>query len=224
MDVLGNGPKAQGGRGAVQSSIACAAKAMQRQCGTSGKTPIVWVADTGSGNHLSGRAQLPESTIRYIRENPESLRLATANGVVDAKAILDIHAPELQVDARVLVLDDCPNVLSVGRLVEDNLFEFHWIPGRAWIRNSEGHDQECVVQNYVPMLSTGASQQGGCALTAASIRNSGDIMQLALPGGELRAEDEDAGRGADEPQTDGPAEEGCDAVEPSAAPRGSGGT
>ena len=41
-------------------------------------------------------------------------------------------------------------------MVEDNNSRFSWVPGRAWITDSEGGEHDCVVHNYVPSLAVDA--------------------------------------------------------------------
>ena len=53
-------------------------------------------------------------------------------------------------DARFLVLKDCPLVLSIGRLVEEHGFQFHWRAGRAWFVSPSGARHACEVKNFVP--------------------------------------------------------------------------
>ena len=86
----------------------------------------------------------------------DDIRLATANGQVSPEGELDVHLPELGLDARLLVLKSCPRVLSVGRLVEDHGLEFHWTPGRAFFQSSGGQSFEREVRNYVPMIESSA--------------------------------------------------------------------
>ena len=86
---------------------------------------VLWIADTGSGNHLSSPSQLESSTMSAMKACSDDIRLATANGQVSPEGELDVHLPELGLDARLLVLKSCPRVLFVGRLVEDRGLEFH---------------------------------------------------------------------------------------------------
>eukprot|EP00972_Heterocapsa_arctica_P066480 9809524-Heterocapsa_arctica.AAC.1 len=47
-------------------------------------------------------------------------------------------SPGLYADARILVLELCPRVLSLGRLVTDDQCRSSWVPGRAWITDPQG--------------------------------------------------------------------------------------
>jgi hypothetical protein len=44
---------------------------------------------------------------------------------------------------------------------------FSWVPGRAWITDSEGGEHDCVVHNYVPSLSIAVKASATEAFSAA---------------------------------------------------------
>ena len=72
---------------------------------------VLWIADTGSGNHLTSPDQVERSVLRGMTTCPEDIQLATANGQVAPEGELNVHLPELGLDARLLVLKTCPRVL-----------------------------------------------------------------------------------------------------------------
>ena len=129
--------------------------------------PMKWVVDSGSGNHLSGQAELPHPLRPAVCRRDTGVRLATANGIISADEVVQVHLPGLGSNAEILVLDSCPRVLSLGRLVEDMNCHFSWVPGRAWITDSEGGEHDCVVHNYVPSLSIAVKASATEAFSAA---------------------------------------------------------
>ena len=159
--------------------MAGAAVKLAKTLGSSGHTPVIWVADTGSGNHLAGRAGLSKQAKGCIMKSNSGLRLATANGVIDANAVLDLYVPEMGVKARVLVLDNSPNVISVGRLVEDSLYEFHWRPGEAWFTSPDGRKLSCRVHNYVPLIEGSAVPMLGDSI-AAERGSSANVAEVSV--------------------------------------------
>ena len=94
--------------------MALAATKLAADIGTAGTARIRWVTDTGSGNHLCGEARLPKGVERMV-QHEDALQLATANGAVSTKGVVDFGLPGLGIEARVLLLDECPPVPSVGR-------------------------------------------------------------------------------------------------------------
>ena len=82
-----------------------------------GEAQVVWIADTGSANHLCSKETLPSDVFEGTRPCPD-VRLATANGIIEPEGQLNVKVflPVLGVDARFWAPRDCPPVLSIGRL------------------------------------------------------------------------------------------------------------
>ena len=112
----------------------------------------VWILDSGSGNHLACEKRLPDELRESIRLNATMVRMATANGPATATDVVDVDVPGLEAHARVLLLKGCPEVLSLGRLVEDHKCSFLWNSDGAVLIDANGNRHECVVRNYDPFL------------------------------------------------------------------------
>ena len=76
-------------------------------------------------------------------------------------------------------MEQCPRVLSLGRLVEEGCCTFHWVPGRCWITDPSGVEHDCDIRNFVPMMNIDATSMACCA--TREIKDLGDAM-LALVG------------------------------------------
>ena len=158
---------------------------------------VIWIADTGSANHLCSYDTLPGDVFEGMRPCPD-VRLATANGIIEPEGQLEVYLTDLGVDARFLVLKDCPPVLSIGRLVEEHGFQFHWRAGRAWFVSPSGARHACEIKNYVPHFRVSTSSLTTSAVASAS---PGSSLKLAVPGLAIANEahqvdeDGDAGRG-----------------------------
>ena len=115
----------------------------------------MWILDTGSSNHLVSPSSLPKGLRGAIEQNAHAVRLATANGIIEATDVIDVDIQSLGAKARVLVLPNTPAVLSIGRLIEDHGCTFKWTPGEASITDPDGGIHMCEVRNYVPHLDAG---------------------------------------------------------------------
>ena len=147
--------------------------------GDEGAAQVVWIADTGSANHLCAENTMPGNVFHDIKPCP-NVRLATANGIITPQGQLEVHLPSLGVDAQFLVLKDCPPVLSVGRLVEQHGFQFHWTRNKAWFVTPGGHRHQCQVKNYVPHINISSTSTSTSAVASACPRLSS--QDPALPG------------------------------------------
>ena len=84
-----------------------------------------WLADTGTAVHLANRGDLTAEEVANIKIVPP-IHLHTPNGVVCVKEALDKYIPSLNVSVEVMVMQDSPNALSVGRLVRQSGLDFIW--------------------------------------------------------------------------------------------------
>ena len=73
---------------------------------------MIWIADTVSANHLCSHETLPNDVFEGMRPCPD-VRPATAHGIIEPEGQLEVYLSDLGVDARFLVLKDCPPVLSI---------------------------------------------------------------------------------------------------------------
>ena len=175
----------QGQGGTEIPSAECAA--LPAAVGALENCCIKWIADTGSAHHLTDKTALEGDLRSFIRRNPDQVRLATANGVIPAKAALDLWVPEMGARARVLVLPQTPSVLSVGRLVENNQYEFHWTGSGAFFKAPCGRIYECAVENDVPTLTTEVCPD--TTVASAVTRDASDAVQT--PGAEMASSNRD---------------------------------
>ena len=109
--------------------------------------------DSGAGQHLCSENALPPALMREVTPC-DGIQLSTANGVIPARGQLKLSF--LGTEGTFLLLDNTPPVLSVGRLVEDHSFAFHWKKGHAWLETPSGKKVTCSVRGYVPLLNARA--------------------------------------------------------------------
>ena len=115
---------------------------------------MVWIADSGAGQHLCGPSHLPKGSMSGISPCPD-IRLCTANGTIVPRGRLKLHIPSLKLDGSFLLLRDSPPVLSIGQLVEKHGFSFSWTPeGGALFRAPDKSKIRCTVKDFVPLLKT----------------------------------------------------------------------
>ena len=113
-----------------------------------------WGLDSGSENHLvDGRRFTPRDfEVNGVTMN-RPMKLATANGVINAntRMMMDVSILGNTIDP--IVLENTVDVLSLGRLVIDNGYDFHWTKGHgATLIIDGGKEIKCPIKGYVPML------------------------------------------------------------------------
>jgi hypothetical protein len=140
---------------------------------------VIWIPDTGSANHFCAQGTVPEDIFKGVKPCP-NIHLATAKGIFKPQGQLDIHLPDLGVDAQFFILRDCPPVVSVGRLVEQHGFQFHWTRDKAWFVSPGGRRHHCFVKNFAPHINMSLAPASPIAVASACPRSSS--QGPALPG------------------------------------------
>ena len=156
-----------------------------------------WIIDTGTENHLIGADKCCEEE-DDIRDVERPLRLATANGeiVADKRVAKKVGALDTTIDP--LILDRTIDAISVGRLVLENGFSFHWPSGGdAYLVDKMGRRTPCETKGYVPVLRHDPGEPdlmcGPCA--APGVENRPGDQEAGQEGGGEQAE---AGNAADQ--------------------------
>ena len=111
-----------------------------------------WIADTGSENHLISRADVSDDH-PGIHQTDRKMNLATANGVISANERVHTEVGALGMPINPIMLTNTVNVVSVGRMVVDGGWSFHWTnDGSAYFENADGEKFFCDIQGYVPVI------------------------------------------------------------------------
>ena len=116
-------------------------------------TPCKWIIDSGAGLHIVSRKDLSQLGGAEIKQAAKPLNLQTAGGKVRADKAAVVEVERLGKKTEVIVLDDCPSVLSLGRMCMEEGYSFHWDAfGRPCLVSPPGCTTELEVENFVPML------------------------------------------------------------------------
>ena len=112
-----------------------------------------FILDSGASFHLMPRTDLtPEErkTLRYLSQPAE---LHTANGIVYAFYECEVYVHDLDTKVTCLVLPDVPPLLSMGKLVRDQGFEFRWQEEQPILVHPEsGEEILCSIGQNTPYL------------------------------------------------------------------------
>ena len=114
-----------------------------------------WVVDTGSGHHLVSRKRLSREEQDKVEKSKETLRLATAGGVISCDDIVKVDVSKFGAEVCARVLKDTPRVLSVAKLVTEHGATFTWDRDgpRLWL---DGEWIKLPVKSGVPLLAVPA--------------------------------------------------------------------
>ena len=92
--------------------------------------PERWLMDTASPFDLTGAADMSKASKKDITPASDPAMLHTANGPTLADQVLPLRSPRLGENVEPFVLDDSPDVLSVGVRVMLKGYGWYWPPTR----------------------------------------------------------------------------------------------
>ncbi|WP_288992781.1 hypothetical protein, partial [uncultured Marinobacter sp.] len=132
-----------------------------------------------------GKSNLSKQDLRALSHGGPSVTLSTANGLVERTARSSQCLPSAAgtmapVDA--LVMDDMElNLVSMGRMIEEQLFTSVWTPGggHLWHDPATGQWVRLLVENHVPVLEPAADQSGiseALRRVFACVENTSDFL------------------------------------------------
>ena len=115
------------------------------------------MVDSGAGKHLTSKRRCSEQELEQA--TPTDVVLVTAKGEERVDKQVSMHLDALNINVQALALDDCPNAVSLGRLVIEHGYTFSWDPngkgkGRplATLVSPCGTRVELQVDGFVPYL------------------------------------------------------------------------
>ncbi len=120
------------------------------------------IVDTGASLGLADKAEQSRKEKETLRDAEEPVTLNSANGKTESSEQIDRKVPRSGITIEPHVLDNCPDVLSVGQRCQGEGFEFRWKPfsDRPYFVRPDGVKVFCQSENYVPMLFALSGQ--GC--------------------------------------------------------------
>ena len=116
-----------------------------------------FVVDSGASVHMVSKRDLNSAVLETMRTSRSPTTVMTANGEVQTREEATVFVKELDLFVTVMLLEETPAVLSLGKLCEDHGFSNHWTSGQKphLIRNDKKF--YCNISNFVPFVFPGLS-------------------------------------------------------------------
>ncbi len=108
--------------------------------------------DSGASYHLVDAKDLTRAERRAIRKLTDPIPLSTANGVVWATYQTDIYVNELGITVTAIILENTVPVLSLGKLVDEEGFDYIWKSQRIPFLEKGETKVLCYPTNNVPFI------------------------------------------------------------------------
>ena len=89
-----------------------------------------FVVDSGASMHLVSKRDLNSAELATMRTSRSPTPVMTANGEVQTREEATAYVKELDLFVTVVLLEETPAVLSLGKLCEDHGYTYHWTSGQ----------------------------------------------------------------------------------------------
>ena len=107
--------------------------------------------------HMVSKKDFNFAELETMRTSRSPTTVMTANGKVQTSEEATVYVSQLDLFVKVMLLQETPAVLSLGKLCKDHEYTHHWTSGQKphLIRNGKRID--CNMSNYVPSVVPGLS-------------------------------------------------------------------
>ena len=124
-----------------------------------------FVVDSGASMHMVNKRDLNSAELETMRTSRSPTTVMTANGELPTREEATVHVKELDLFVKVMLLDETPAVLSLGKLCEDHGSSYHFSP-------KKGKRIDCNISDYVPFVVPGLSTSSSTSSTPTSSSSS----------------------------------------------------
>ena len=116
-----------------------------------------FVEDFGASMHLVSKKNLQSAQLETMRTSTSPTTVMTANGEVQTREEATVFVKELDLFVTVMLLEETPAVLSLGKLCEDHGYTNHWTSGQKPHLIKNDKKIVCNITNFVPFVVPGLS-------------------------------------------------------------------
>ena len=117
----------------------------------------VFVVDSGASVHMVSRRDLNSAELEIMRTSKSPTTVITANGEVQTREEATVYVKQLDLFVKVMLLEETPAVISLGKLCKDHGCTYRWISGQKTHLIRNGKRIDCNFSNYVPFVVPGLS-------------------------------------------------------------------
>ena len=99
-----------------------------------------FVEASGAGMHMVSKKDLDKAELETVRTSRSPTMVMTANGEVQTREEATVYVNSLDVFVTVMLLEETPAVLSLGKLCEDHGYTYHWTSSQKITSHQEGQE------------------------------------------------------------------------------------
>ena len=128
--------------------------------------------DSGASLHMVSKKDLNSADLETMRICKSPTTVMTANGEVQTREGATVCVKELDLFVTVMLLEETPAVLSLGKLCEDHGKTYHWTSVQKPHLTKNGKRMHCNTADFVPFVVPGLSTSSSTSSSPASSTSS----------------------------------------------------
>ena len=129
--------------------------------------------------HMVSKKDLNSAELETMRTSRSPTTVMTTNGEVQTREEATENVKELDLFETVMLLEETPAVLSLGKLCEDHAFSYHWTSGQKPRLTQNGKRIDCNISNDVPFVVPGLSTNSSTSSSSSSQDSVFDLRRYA---------------------------------------------
>ena len=90
--------------------------------------------------HMVSKKDLNSAQLETMRTSRSPTTVMTANGEVPTEEAATENVKQLDLFVKVMLLEETPTVLSLGKLCEDHGYTYHWTSGHKTTSHQKWQD------------------------------------------------------------------------------------
>ena len=131
-----------------------------------------FMVDSGASTHVVSKKDLNSAELETMRISRIPSTVMTANGDVQIREEATVYVKDWDIFVTVMLLEETPAVLSLGKLCEEHGYSHHWTSGQKPHVTKNGRKIDCNTANYVPFVVPGFSTSSSTTPTPSSSTSS----------------------------------------------------
>ena len=131
-----------------------------------------FMVDSGASTHVVSKKDLNSAELETMRISRIPSTVMTANGDVQIREEATVYVKDWDIFVTVMLLEETPAVLSLGKLCEEHGYSHHWTSGQKPHVTKNGRKIDCNTANYVPFVVPGLSTSSSTTPTLSSSTSS----------------------------------------------------
>ena len=140
-----------------------------------------FVVDCGASMPMVSKKDLSSAELETGRISKNPITVVTANGEVLAKEKATVCVRELDLFVTVMLLENTPGVLSLGKLWKEFGYSYHWTSGQKPHNIKQGKKFHCDTSKHVPFVVPGLSTSSSTSSTSPTSSSQETVTHTEIP-------------------------------------------